>query len=131
MIIKYYPDEAHVNEAMQVDDPLLMLVSFDGNEILLSNIDDAFEHLILLKKLDYKENEIDKFFRVILNQEGADWTFVCPSNYKGITNKEKRIETFYNDGITQISKAIQTVGYNVEIQIPQRYRRHFNMLKEQ
>ena len=130
MIIKYYPDETRVKEAMQADDPLLMLVSYDGDEILLSNIDDAFEHLILLKKFDYQENEIDKFFKIILNQDGADWTFVCPSNYKGISNKEKRIETFYNDGITQISKAVQAIGYNVDIQIPQRYRRHFNMLKE-
>ncbi len=129
MIIKYYPDETRVKEAMQADDPLLMLVSYDGSEVLLSNIDDAFEHLILLKKLDYKETEIDRFFRLVLNREGADWTFVCPSNYKGISSKEKRIETFYEDGITQISIAIETVGYNVEIQIPQRYRRHFNMLK--
>lgn len=130
MIIKYYPDETRVKEAIQADDPLLMLVSFDGREVLLSNIDDAFEHLILLKKLNYKETEIDRFFRIVLNKEGADWTFVCPSNYQGISNKEKRIETFYNDGINHISKAIETVGYNVEIQIPQRYRRHFNMLKE-
>jgi hypothetical protein len=43
MIIKYYPDETLVNEAMRVDDPLLMLVSYDGEEILLANIDDAFE----------------------------------------------------------------------------------------
>lgn len=130
MVIKYYPDEAHVNEAMQVNDPLLMLVSYDGKEILLANIDDAFEHHVLLKKLDYKETAIDKFFRVVLNQEGADWTFVCPKNYKGIGSQEKRIEIFYNDGIVQISKAIQKIGYNAEIQIPQRYRRHFNMLKE-
>jgi hypothetical protein len=129
MIIKYYPDEAHVNEAIRVDDPLLMLVSYDGEEILLANIDDVFEHVILLKKLDYKETDIDKYFRIVLNREGADWTFVCPSNYRGISDKEKRIETFYNDGIDQISKAIQVIGYDVQIQIPQRYRRHFNMLE--
>lgn len=131
MVVKYYPDEARVNEAMQVDDPLLMLVSFDGSEILLSHIDDAVEHVILLRKMDYKETEIDKFFRVVLDREGADWTFVCPSNYKGTNNKDKRIETFYNDGVTQISKAMKIIGYNAEIHIPQRYRRHFNMLKEQ
>jgi hypothetical protein len=129
MIIKYYPDEAHVNEAIRVDDPLLMLVSYDGEEILLANIDDVFEHVILLKKLDYKETDIDKYFRIILNREGADWTFVCPSNYRGIGDKKKRIETFYSDGIDQISKAIQAIGYDVQIQIPQRYRRHFNMLE--
>lgn len=130
MVIKYYPDETHVTEAMQVNDPLLMMVSYDGQEILLANIDDAVEHHILLKMLGYKETEIDRFFRVVLNQEGADWTFVCPSNYKGISNKEKRIEVFYNEGISQISKAIQTIGYKVDIQIPLRYRRHLNMLKE-
>ena len=124
MVIKYYPDETHVTEAMQVNDPLLMMVSYDGQEILLANIDDAVEHHILLKMLGYKETEIDRFFRVVLNQEGADWTFVCPSTYKGINNKEKRIEVFYNDGINQISKAIRTIGYKVEIQIPLRYRRH-------
>lgn len=124
MVIKYYPDETHVTEAMQVNDPLLMMVSYDGQEILLANIDDAVEHHILLKMLGYKETEIDRFFRVVLNQEGADWTFVCPSTYKGISNKEKRIEVFYNDGINQISKAIRTIGYKVEIQIPLRYRRH-------
>ncbi|PKM81192.1 MAG: hypothetical protein CVU89_10440 [Firmicutes bacterium HGW-Firmicutes-14] len=129
MVIKYYPDETHVTEAMQVNDPLLMLVSYDGNEILLANIDDAFEHHILLKKLDYKDTEIDRFFRVVLNQEGADWTFVCPRGYKGISNQDKRMETFFNDGVNQISKAIRTIGYNAKIQIPQRYRRHFNMLK--
>ncbi len=130
MVFRYYPNESHVKEAMQADDPLLMLISYDGQEILLANIDDAFEHHILLKKLDYKETEIDRFFRVIVNREGADWTFVCPSTYKGISSKEKRIEVFYSDGITQISKALQAVGYKVDIHIPQRYRRHFDMLKD-
>lgn len=131
MDIKYYPDKTHVNAAMQVNDPLLMLVSYDVNEILLANIDDAFEHHILLKKLDYAETEIDRFFRVVLNQQGADWTFVCSKNYKGIRNQDKRIETFYNDGVSQISKAIQAIGYNADIHIPQRYRRHFNLLQGQ
>lgn len=130
MVNKYYPDETHVIGAMRVNDPLLMMVSYDGQEILLANIDDAVEHHILLKMLGYRETEIDRFFRVVINHEGADWTFVCPSTYKGISNKEKRIETFYNDGIVQISKAIQTIGYKAEIQIPQRYRRHLNELKE-
>lgn len=128
MDIRYYPDEKRVREAMQVDDPLLMLVSFNGKELLLSHIDDAVEHVILLRKLNYKETEIDQFFRVVLTQDGADWTFVCPGDYKGISNKDKRIETFFNDGINLISKAIKAIGYNVEINIPERYRRHFNML---
>ncbi len=129
MIIKYYPDKIQVNEAMQVNDPLLMLVSYDGNEVLLANIDDAFEHSILLKKLNYPESDIDKFFRAVVNQEGADWTFVCPGDYKNIANKDKRLEVFYRDGIVKIAEAIKAIGYDAPIDIPKRYRRHFNMLK--
>lgn len=128
MQIKYYPDETTVKAAMQVDDPLLMLVSIDGEEILLSNIDDAVEHLILLRKLNYEDTDIDKFFRVVVNQDGADWTFVCPTNYKNIENKDRRIESFYKDGIDIIAKAVKAIGYEVNIEIPKRYRRHFNML---
>ncbi len=130
MFHKYYPDQETVEEAMQVNDPLLMLVSYDGSEVLLSNIDDAFEHIILLRKMGYRETDIDKFFRVVVNQEGADWTFVCPNEYKGIEEKNKRIETFYNDGIIKIEEAITSIGYQAKINIPKRYRRHFNMLEE-
>ena len=130
MQIKYYPNEQTVNEAKQINDPLLMLISYDCKEILLANIDDSVEHHILLKQLGYSEMDIDKYYRVVINQEGADWTFVCPSNYKGITDKNRRIEKFYNDGMKAIEEAIKQIGYNCSIGIPQRYRRHFNMLSE-
>ncbi|MCX7748845.1 MAG: hypothetical protein N2645_18445 [Clostridia bacterium] len=130
MNIEYYPDKTTVDAAQQVDDPLLILVSYDKRRILISNIDDAFEHHILLKKLGYSELDIDKYYRVIVNQDGADWTFVCPSDYKGIKDKDLRIKEFYNDGIDAISKAIQFIGYESNINIPKRYRRHFNMLGE-
>lgn len=108
---------------MQIDDPLLMLVSYDGSEMLLSNIDDSFEHIILLRQLNYRDSDIDKFFRVIVNQQGADWTFVCPSNYKSIEDKSIRIQEFFNDGIDQISKALKEIKYeNAQINIPSRYR---------
>ncbi len=115
---------------MENDDPLLMLVKYDGTEVLLSNIDDAMEHNILLKKMNYKESEIDSYFRIVINKDGADWTFACPSGYKNIPGREKRIETFYNDGIDHISKAINMIGYTSKIKIPERYRRHFNVLSE-
>lgn len=129
MNIKYYPNAETVKKAIKADDPILMLVSIKGDLVLLSNIDDAFEHIILLRKLNYSELEIDKFFRVVVNRDGADWTFVCPSSYKGIHDTEKRIETFYKDGVNIITKALNIIGYNVEINIPKRFRRHFNMLK--
>lgn len=128
MEIKYYPDQKTVESAIQVDDPLLILVSHDSETIILSNIDDAGEHLILLRLMNYRETELDNFFRIVMNQEGADWTFVCPSKYKNIQNKDVRLKQFYNDGITAIAKAIHVIGYECEINIPPRYRRHFNML---
>jgi hypothetical protein len=130
MEIKYYPDENTVRKAIQDDDPLLMLVSFDRKEILLSNIDDAVEHNILLKKMKYSETDIDKYFRVVINQDGADWTFVCPAGYKNIEDKNRRIKTFYIDGIEAITEAIKFIGYNVGINIPKRYIRHMEFMKD-
>ncbi len=129
MVIKYFPNEESVKKAMQDDDPLLMLVSFDGGEILLSHVDDAVEHVILLRKKGYRETDMDRFFRIVLDREGADWTFVCPEGYKSIENKDRRIAIFFKDGIEMIGRALSAVGYEVEINIPKRYRRHFNMLQ--
>jgi len=128
METKYYPNKEKVEQAMQDDDPLLMLVSFDGQKVLLSNIDDALDHVVLLKKLGSRETDIDSYFRVIANKEGADWTFVCPSNYKGITNKKQRIETYWADGFNIIRQALDAIGYKVEITIPKRYRRPIKIM---
>lgn len=130
MQIKYYPDKQTVENAMQVNDPLLMLVKHDKSEIIIANIDDVFEHIILLRLMEYPESDIDKYFRVVINHEGADWTFVCPSAYNTIIDKQKRIEQYYNEGITTITEAIISIGYDCEINIPKRYRRHFNMIGE-
>lgn len=128
---EYFPDKKTVEEAMKVNDPLLMLVAYDRSKLIVSSIDDAFEHIILLKKMNYPETDIDKYFRVVVNREGADWTFVCPSDYKGISDKNVRIREFYKDGINIITEALNLIGYNnVQITIPRRYRRHFNMLGE-
>jgi hypothetical protein len=128
MKFDYYPDKATVNAAMQADDPLLILVAINESEALVSNIDDALEHSILLKKLGHKESEIDSYFRVVLNRRGADWTFVCPNEYKGISDRDRRIDAFYSDGIGAILKTVKQLGYDVKIDIPARYRRHFQRL---
>jgi hypothetical protein len=128
MDIKYYPDKHAVETATANDDPLLLLTAFDESESLVANIDDALEHHILLKKLGYCETDIDKYFRVVLNRQGADWTFVCPGDYKEIPDRNRRIETFYNAGIDAISRAVSALGYKVHINVPDRYRRHFDTL---
>jgi hypothetical protein len=128
MKVTYFPDEPTVKSAIKIDEPMLVLVSHCGSEMIISNIDDAMEHHILLRKVDRRETEIDNFFRVIVNNAGADWTFACPADYKKIDDRNKRIETFYNDGIEVLGKALKKIGYDVPVKIPDRYRRHFNTL---
>ena len=130
METRYYPDKESVDTAMRNDDPLLMLVSFDSSVMLLANIDDSLEHHILLKQCGFAEADLDKFFRIVLNRQGADWTFVCPARYRNIADRNRRIEAFNNDGIDIISRAVKQAGYDVKINIPQRYRRHFGTLSE-
>lgn len=122
-IIKY-PSKEAVDNAMTRHEPLLMLISFDGDEAIISHIDEAVEHHILLLKADKKSTDIDKYFRIVLDDEGADWTFVCPPDYRGIPDKGRRIAAFYKDGFAVISNALEEIGYLVGINIPKRYQRH-------
>ena len=126
-IIKYPTAEA-VDRAMTEDEPLLALISFDGKEAIISQIDEAMEHHILLSKVGRKDTDIDSFFRIVLDRSGADWTFVCPPDYKNIPFKDNRIEAFYKDGFAVISGFLHSIGYLVGINIPKRYSRHLNVL---
>lgn len=127
--IKYpTPDEA--DAAIAAHEPLLLMVSFDGKEAIVSHMDEAVEHHILLHKAGKDSRDIDKYFRVVLDDEGADWTFICPPDYKGIPDKARRISEFYKDGFAVISDALQQIGWLVGINIPKRYRRHLDMLRD-
>lgn len=128
-IIKY-PSETDVNNAISNKEPLLVLISFDGKTVITSHIDEAMEHHILLLKAGFSDKDIDKYFRIILDDEGADWTFVCPPDYKNISDKSRRIKAFYKDGFSIISDVLQELGFMVGINIPRRYRRHFDLLGE-
>lgn len=128
MNIIYYPDKDNVTDAMSHDEPLLVLVSFDGERLIVSQIDEAVEHHILLRKAGFSDTDIDKYFRLVVDKSGADWTFVCPPDYSSVTRKDKRIEEFFKDGMRIIPKALQQLGYDVPVEIPKRYRRHFDMM---
>lgn len=130
MNIIYYPDENNVAAAMEQDEPLLVLISFDGERVIVSQIDEAVEHHILLRKAGFPDTDIDKYFRLVVDRSGADWTFVCPPDYSTVTRKDKRIEGFFKDGMTIIPKALKQIGYDVPVEIPKRYRRHFDMMGE-
>lgn len=128
-IIKY-PSTEDVNKAIAEDEPLLAVMSFDGKTAIMNQIDEAMEHHILLMKSGYKDTDIDKFFMIVLDQSGADWTFICPPNYKNIPFKDKRIEAFYKDGFAVISDFLHSIGYIVGINIPKRYRRHLDAMND-
>ena len=132
-IIKY-PTSEGVDAALREKEPLLLLCSFNGNEMLVSQIDEAVEHHILLEKafraglIQHDSRNIDKYFRAVADEEGADWTFVCPPDYRGISDKVRRISAFYRDGIEVLSDALKQLGLPAEIEIPKRYRRHLDVL---
>ena len=128
MNIIYYPNKDNVTAAIEQDEPLLVLISFDGETLITSQIDEAVEHYILLRKVDLPDTDIDKYFCLVVDHNGADWTFVCPPDYSKITRKNKRIEQFFKDSMTIIPKALKEFGYDVPVEIPKRYRRHFDMM---
>ncbi|MBE6864091.1 MAG: hypothetical protein E7495_05945 [Ruminococcus flavefaciens] len=128
MNIVKYPSEEAVSKVMAADEPLLVLISFNGETAIMSQIDEAMEHHILLMNAGFKDTDIDKFFRIVLDRSGADWTFICPPDYKGIPFNDKRIEAFYKDGFAVISNFLHSIGYLVGINIPKRYRRHLDVL---
>jgi hypothetical protein len=130
MHIINFPNKKRINESIKLNDPLLMLISFDGATIIIGNIDDCMEHHILLKNAGLTEGDLEKYFRIIVNKSEASWTYVCPSSYLNIKNREQRLKKYYENGIDKIEEALKSINYDVPINIPQRYRRHFDALKD-
>lgn len=128
MEINKFNDYESVENAVKKDEPLMAVISFDGSKAYVCHLDDGVEHHILLQKVGYKGTEIDKFFRIIFDKEGADWTFICPPDYKNIKYRSKRIKEFYKDGIRTISEFLADFGYFCDIKIPKRYKRHFDAM---
>ncbi len=127
-IIRYYGTDKCCREFINHDnEPLMAIIAHDCSHAVVSLLDEGFEHHILLSK-SLDRYDIDNYFRIIFDNKSADWTFVCPPMYKNMTNKEKRIECFYKDGIRAISEFLKVIGYNIQIEIPKRYRRHIDYL---
>lgn len=130
MQVIYYPDKESTDKAMKTGEPLLMLISFDGSRILVGPIDNNVEHHILLANVGEDSRRIDEYFRIVLDDSGADWTFVCPPDYKGIEDKGRRISAFYKDGFNIIARVLESFGLLVGINIPRRYQRHIEAMRE-
>lgn len=127
-IIKYYGTDEEKKEFINNDsEPLMAVIAHDGSHAVVSLLDEGCEHHLLLANALNKYN-IDEYYRIIFDNEGADWTFVCPPDYMNISNKEKRIKQFFNNGIDRITEFLKAVGYDVEINIPKRYKRHMDYM---
>lgn len=130
MEIIEFNDYESVANAKAKDEPLMAVIAFDGSKAYVCHLDDGVEHHILLMKVGYTGREIDQFFRIIFDKEGADWTFICPPDYKNIKYRSKRIKQFYKDGISTISEFLADFGYLCNIIIPSRYSRHLDAMLE-
>lgn len=129
MTYKKFPDETAVNSYISKKEPLIIAIPYDESEpVLISLLDDSFEHHILLSHFDINPINIDKYYRIVTDEESAEWTFVCPQDYMGIKDRQKRIIRYYNDGFTAISSVLSDIGYFSDIRIPKRYRRHFEAM---
>lgn len=128
MKIQKYPNGQDFDYAVKADEPIFVLISFDGEEVIASQADNALDHHLLLRFVKNSDKDIDKYYRLVVDHEGADWIFVCPLDYSSITRREKRIEEFFKDGMRVIPKVLKAMGYDVPVAIPKRYRRHFNII---
>ncbi|MBQ9604477.1 MAG: hypothetical protein IJR45_03590 [Firmicutes bacterium] len=126
MKIQIYSEQNE--DILKSEEPKLALISYDEEMAITGLLDEFVEHHILLEKAGYDSRTLDKYYRIIFDDETAEWTFVCPSGYKGIADKQKRIKTFYNEGFAAISKFLSETDYFCDINIPKRYRRHFEMM---
>lgn len=126
--ITYYSEENRGDKILQDNEPMLAVISYDGENAVVGLIDEGVEHHILLQKA-LSATDLDNYFRIVFDREGVDWTFVCPTDYKNISDKEKRIQHFYHDGVTVIHAFLKELSLDLPIDIPKRYRRHFNYME--
>jgi len=129
MEILKYDGNFPVDEAIKADEPMMAVISVDGKSAVICQVDEGFEHYILLQKVGISGAALDRYFRIIFDSEGADWTFVCPPDYKSISDKTRRVATFYKDGFVIIPQFLTEIGYSCELKIPKRYRRHLESLE--
>lgn len=121
MTIRYYPSRSAVDAAIEKDQGCLALISFDGKSAYIGPASEYYEHHILLSYAGLPATKVDSMFRIFFDSESADWTFVCPPDYKGISFENRRIKTYYNDGISTISYFLDQIGVDSDINIPRRY----------
>lgn len=127
----FHPSKEDVIKLLGTDEMFIMTVRFDGELAVVAPHDEAYEHHHLLAKVGIRETEIERYFRIVFDNKTAEWTFVCPTDYKGITDKTRRIAAFYRDGFQTISVALAELGLFIDLTIPKRYKRHFDIMSNE
>ncbi|MBR2283549.1 MAG: hypothetical protein IJ874_03895 [Ruminococcus sp.] len=117
MDIVRYPSESAVNEAVKMDSPLIAAVSFDGGCAVVAPLEEVGEHSIMLACADSQLRDIDSCFRLLFDTQSASWSFVCPRVYKGISERQEALRSFYQDGLSIIPEFLTLMGYFTQIKI--------------
>ena len=84
MNITKYPNEQDFDNAVKADEPLLVLISFDGDTVIASQIDEAVEHNILLRKVKGSDADIDKYFRLVVEERTLSFTLTIWTMFRDI-----------------------------------------------
>lgn len=67
---------------LPTEEPLIVAIAMDETHAIAGLLDNGFEHNVLLRKVLGSDRDLDKYFRIIVDTDGADWTFVVPNDYK-------------------------------------------------
>jgi hypothetical protein len=121
LIIKYYPDEMHVTKCLQIKAPVLILIKFDKSEVIMGNAEDYGNYNLLIIKAGYISEDIEHYFKVTTKDDGVEWIYICPSNYKGIKSRYKRGSRFFSDGMKIIEDVLNTLKIPSRISIRNKY----------
>lgn len=113
----YVPDKETVTARFGTSEMFILVITYDAETAAIAPIDEAPEHYILLNKAGIGEINLDRCFRVVFDDKAAEWTFVCPSDYAHIADKQKRIAQFYKDGCRTISHVLSNLGYMIDLTI--------------
>ncbi len=113
-----YLDSQRVNKAIENNEQLKALISYDGSKAYVWCTSDGANGRELLRMFGYSEEDVLKYFQIAFDKDSAEWTSVCPSHYRGINDNLKRIKAFYRDGMNVISEFLSQMNYFCDIKIP-------------
>ena len=117
MNIIIYPCEEVINTYLSIGYSVEMYISYDGETVIVCNSDTEKPSQTFLADKGYDHINFNEFYRILLSRDDARWDFNCPTNYKQITNNQKRQQSFYIDGLAKISTVLANLNCFITIRI--------------